>query len=77
MQALRVGVCQLNLVVGDLDGNVERALEALSEAESRECDLALFPELTVCGYPPEDLLLKPGFVAATQQAVQKLSLIHI
>ena len=73
MQALRVGVCQLNLVVGDLDGNVERALEALSEAESRECDLALFPELTVCGYPPEDLLLKPGVVAATQQAVQKIA----
>ncbi len=73
MQALRVGVCQLNLVVGDLDGNVERALEALAEAESQECDLALFPELTVCGYPPEDLLLKPGFVAATQQAVQKIA----
>ncbi len=73
MQALRVGVCQLNQVVGDLDGNVERTLDALAEAESRECDLALFPELTVCGYPPEDLLLKPGFVAATQQAVQKIA----
>ena len=73
MHALRVGVCQLNLVVGDLDGNVERALAALERAESQECDLALFPELTVCGYPPEDLLLKPGFVAATQEAVQKIA----
>ena len=73
MQALRVGVCQLNLVVGDLDGNVERTLAALTEAESQECDLAIFPELTVCGYPPEDLLLKPGFVAATQDAVEKIA----
>ena len=44
-----------------------------AQAESQECDLALFPELTVCGYPPEDLLLKPGFVAATQEAVQKIA----
>ncbi len=73
MLALRVAVCQLNLVVGDLDGNVDRAVDALTRAEDAECDLALFPELTVCGYPPEDLLLKPGFVSASQEAVQKIA----
>ena len=46
----------------DLDGNVDRVLAALAEAEDQGCDLAVFPELAITGYPPEDLLLKPGFV---------------
>jgi NAD+ synthase (glutamine-hydrolysing) len=70
---VRVGLCQLNTVVGDLEGNVARILDALDEAESSGCDLAVFPELTTTGYPPEDLLLKPGFVRDNLEALDKVA----
>jgi NAD+ synthase (glutamine-hydrolysing) len=70
---VRVAACQLNIVVGDLDGNVDRMLAALERAESEGCDLAVFPELAVTGYPPEDLLLKPRFVADNRVALEKLA----
>jgi NAD+ synthase (glutamine-hydrolysing) len=70
---LRVAACQLDLVVGDLDGNVAAMLKALERAESEGCDLAVFPEMAVTGYPPEDLLLKPGFVADNRAALEKLA----
>ena len=60
---LRVALCQLDTVVGDIDGNVERILGCLARAEADGADLAAFPELAITGYPPEDLLLKPAFVA--------------
>jgi len=63
MARIRVAACQINTVVGDLAGNVERILAALAEAEGAGADLAAFPELTVTGYPPEDLLGRPAFVA--------------
>ena len=62
MGRLRIAACQVNTVVGDLQGNARRILEALDQAEAAGADVALFPELAVTGYPPEDLLLKPGFV---------------
>ena len=62
MPRIRVAACQSNTVVGDLDGNVDRVLEALAGAERAGADLAVFPELTVTGYPPEDLLGRPAFV---------------
>jgi NAD+ synthase (glutamine-hydrolysing) len=73
MARIRVALCQLNTVVGDLDGNVERALAAYEAAEAASCDLAVFPELTITGYPPEDLVLKPGFVADNRAALAKLA----
>jgi NAD+ synthase (glutamine-hydrolysing) len=63
MLRIRVAACQINTVVGDLAGNVDRVLEALARAEANGADLAVFPELTVTGYPPEDLLGRPAFVA--------------
>ena len=63
VSVLRVAICQINTKVGDLHGNAEKILTAMAEAEREGADLALFPELTIPGYPPEDLLLKPGFVA--------------
>jgi NAD+ synthase (glutamine-hydrolysing) len=54
---LRVALCQLNTVVGDLDGNVQRIIQGLEQAEAAGCDLAAFPELAITGYPPEDLVL--------------------
>jgi NAD+ synthase (glutamine-hydrolysing) len=63
MPSLRLAAAQLNTVVGDLSGNVERVLRALAAAEAAGADLCVVPELAIPGYPPEDLLLKPGFVA--------------
>jgi NAD+ synthase (glutamine-hydrolysing) len=63
MARIRVAVCQIDTVVGDLDGNAERIVAALAEADAARCDLAVFPELTVTGYPPEDLLGRPAFIA--------------
>ena len=68
-----MALCQLNTVVGDLDGNVERLAAAYDQAEADGCDLAVFPELAVCGYPPEDLVLKPGFVADNEAALAKFA----
>jgi NAD+ synthase (glutamine-hydrolysing) len=73
MARLRVALAQLNLVVGDLDGNVERIIAAMRSAEVDECDLVAFPELTVTGYPPEDLLLKPAFVSDNLAALERVA----
>ncbi|HZT64908.1 MAG TPA: NAD+ synthase [Acidimicrobiales bacterium] len=73
MSRLRIAACQINTVVGDLEGNVARILSALDEAEASGADLAVFPELAVTGYPPEDLLLKPGFVADNLAALAKVA----
>jgi NAD+ synthase (glutamine-hydrolysing) len=73
MTRLRVALCQLNMVVGDLTGNTERIIRALTVAEEAGADLAVFPELALTGYPPEDLLLKPGFVADNLEALAKVA----
>ena len=73
MARMRVALAQLNTVVGDLDGNVARILDALDEAERAGADLAVFPELAITGYPPEDLVLKPGFVADNRAALDKVA----
>jgi NAD+ synthase (glutamine-hydrolysing) len=70
---LRVAAAQINAVVGDLDGNAERVVEAYEAAVADQCDLVVFPELTVTGYPPEDLLLRPAFVAAASETIAKLA----
>ncbi|MGH9223278.1 MAG: NAD+ synthase, partial [Acidimicrobiales bacterium] len=74
MARLRVAACQIDTVVGDLEGNVELVLRGLQVAEAAGADLAVFPELAICGYPPEDLLLKPGFIADNVAALEKLAL---
>jgi NAD+ synthase (glutamine-hydrolysing) len=73
MPRLRVAAAQLNVVVGDLEGNAARILEAYDEAEAAGCDLVVFPELTVTGYPPEDLLLRPAFVAQAAETLDKIA----
>ena len=73
MARLRAALCQLDTTVGDLDGNVARIVAALRAADAEGCDLAVFPELAVCGYPPEDLLLKPGFVADNRRALDQVA----
>src|ERR1700689_4631297 len=73
MPNLRLAAAQLNTVVGDLAGNVERVLAALAAAEAAEADICVLPELALPGYPPEDLLLKPGFVADNVAALEKVA----
>jgi NAD+ synthase (glutamine-hydrolysing) len=73
MNRLRVALCQLNVVVGDLAGNTEHIISALHQAEEAGADVAVFPELAVTGYPPEDLLLKPGFIADNLSALAKVA----
>jgi NAD+ synthase (glutamine-hydrolysing) len=70
---LRVALCQLNTTVGDLDRNTSLIVDALAQAEAAGADVAAFPELAITGYPPEDLVLKPGFVADNQAALAKVA----
>src|ERR1700724_2660408 len=73
MPRIRVAAAQLNVVVGDLEGNPVRILEAYDAAEGAGCDLVVFPELTVTGSPPEDLLLRPAFVAQAREQLDKVA----
>src|SRR3990170_7209078 len=70
MRALRVGLAQINTTVGDLEGNVARVLEYVNRARDLAVDVVSFPELTVTGYPPEDLLLRPSFVRDNLEALK-------
>src|SRR6476659_7455804 len=73
MPRIRVAAAQLNLVVGDLDGNESRILEAYDRAAAVDADLVAFPELAITGYPPEDLLLRPAFVAHAAESLAKIA----
>ena len=66
---IRLALAQMNSVVGDIDGNAERIRNRIEEARSQGADLILFPELALTGYPPEDLLLRPSFLRAAEQAL--------
>jgi NAD+ synthase (glutamine-hydrolysing) len=70
---MRLALAQINTTVGDLDGNRERILQAVGEAKRAGADLVLLPELAVTGYPPEDLLLRPGFVRAADESLRDLA----
>ncbi|MFC1874237.1 NAD+ synthase [Chloroflexota bacterium] len=73
MQRLRIGMAQLNMTVGDFAGNTRKILEAMDEARSLGVDLLTFPELAICGYPPEDLLFKPQFVTENRRSLEKVA----
>ena len=72
MPTLRVGLAQLNTVVGDIDGNASRIIELIAQASASGCDVVAFPELAITGYPPEDLLLRSGFVADVGRALERI-----
>ena len=73
MATIRVGLAQLNVTVGDLDANAEQLLGALRDGADQGCDVVVTPELGLVGYPPEDLLLKDGFVEDAVAALEKLA----
>ena len=70
MLRIRLAAAQINLVVGDLDGNLARMRAAYDAATQADADLVVMPELTVTGYPPEDLLLKPAFLAHAREVLE-------
>jgi NAD+ synthase len=70
---LRIAVAQLNPIVGDVGGNLIKAREARADAARQGADLVLYSELYIAGYPPEDLVLKPAFLAACERAVKELA----
>ena len=65
---LAIAVAQLNPIVGDVSGNLERARKARADAARQGADIVAFSELFIAGYPPEDLVLKPAFQAACRAA---------
>jgi NAD+ synthase (glutamine-hydrolysing) len=69
---LRIGLAQINTTVGDFAGNRRKILRATGQARSLGVDLLAFPELAICGYPPEDLLFKPQFIAENRRSLEKV-----
>ena len=72
MRKLRIGMSQINVTVGDFAGNTQKILKAIAEARSLGVDLLTFPELAICGYPPEDLLFKPQFIEENLKCLEKV-----
>ncbi|MGH2711077.1 MAG: nitrilase-related carbon-nitrogen hydrolase, partial [Actinomycetota bacterium] len=70
---MRIALGQLNLTVGDLEGNVEKMAVWAREATGHGADLVCFPELAVTGYPPEDLVLRRSFVDENLEALEELA----
>src|SRR5919197_2769299 len=70
---LALAVAQLNPIVGDVAGNADKARQARAQAARDGADLVAFPELFLCGYPPEDLVLKPALQAACRAKVEELA----
>ena len=70
---MRLALAQIDTTVGDLDGNRAKILAQLGDAKDAAADLVLFPELAVTGYPPEDLLLRPGFVRAARLSLEQIA----
>ncbi len=71
---VRVAICQINPTVGDFGGNLARARGALTQAEAAGADLAVMPELSLVGYPPEDLVLRSDFVADSRAALREFAM---
>jgi len=69
---MKVLVAQLDLTIGDYQGNVNKIIESLDRGRRGKVDIVLFSELTLCGYPPEDLLLHKEFVLAGEEALGKI-----
>lgn len=71
---LKLAIAQSNFLVGDIKGNTSKIIEQARQSRDRlAADVVIFPELSVTGYPPEDLLLRPDFIESAQKAVQKIA----
>ena len=71
---MKIAVAQLNFLVGDIDGNADRIIaETNNITEKYHADLIVFPELALSGYPPEDLLFRPGFYKRCERALLEIA----
>ncbi|MEO0705819.1 MAG: NAD+ synthase [Cyanobacteria bacterium J06649_5] len=70
---MKIAIAQINPTVGDLSGNAERILVVAKQAKAQGASLLLTPELSLCGYPPRDLLMRPSFIEQMKQQVEKLA----
>lgn len=71
---MRIGLAQINTIVGDLEGNTDKIIRFAREARDRHAaDLVVFPELAICGYPPEDLLFREGFIDKCEQQLHRIA----
>lgn len=73
LMIMKIAIAQINPLIGDLSGNAQKILEMCQQASLTGVRLLLTPELSICGYPPRDLLLNPSFVVAMDQTLQKLA----
>ncbi len=74
MASIRIAMAQFDFPVGDVAGNTERIIEMIGQARDEYgAELVMFPELAVSGYPPEDLLLRPGFLYECEQAMGRIA----
>jgi NAD+ synthase (glutamine-hydrolysing) len=73
VRTFRLALAQVNATVGDIEGNATLVLDGIECARNAGADLVAFPELVLAGYPPEDLLLKPAFIRANEQAMRKVA----
>ena len=71
--ALKLCIAQLNILVGDMPGNAQKIIAAARSAYAQGARLVVTPELSICGYPAEDLLLRPAFIAACDDAVKTVA----
>ena len=70
---MKIAIAQINPTVGDLTGNAQRILSAAGQASKLGADLLLTPELSLCGYPPRDLLMRPSFIQLMKQTIAALA----
>ena len=73
MVKFRIALAQINTTVGDFKGNTDKIVNAIKQARDIKANLVAFPELAICGYPPEDLILKPHFVKENLRQLNKIS----
>lgn len=72
-QTLRLALAQLNVCVGDVGNNLQQVLASIQQVKAQGAEVLLFPELVLCGYPPEDLLFRPDFLQQMEQAVMQVA----
>ena len=70
---MKIAIAQINCTVGDLAGNVSRILDFAARARAQAADILITPELAICGYPPEDLLLRDDFYRDCEAALARLA----
>jgi predicted amidohydrolase len=69
---MQIALAQLNTIVGDVDGNVTRLLDAAARAQKERADIVVFPELCVSGYPPRDLVERAAFIRQCEAGLERI-----